>query len=69
MEPEERLTEEELEFQKNLISKMQEAVHARRVWEEHLGQKYNLSEEDGVTSDGVIKRGVNKRGNEEEPVN
>lgn len=68
MEPEERLTEEELEFQNNLINKMQEAVYARRAWEEHLGKKYDLSEEDGVTSDGVIKRGVNKKSNSEEPV-
>ena len=68
MEPEERLTKEELEFQNNLINKMQEAVYARRAWEEHLGKKYDLSEEDGVTSDGVIKRGVNKKSNSEEPV-
>lgn len=60
----EKLSEDEIAYQSFILSKYQELAYARKMWQEHLANKYSLNEQDGVTTDGFIKRGVT---NQEQP--
>ena len=52
----EKLSKDELAFQARILNKYNEILIARRIWQEHLAEKYSLTEKDGVTADGYIKR-------------
>lgn len=57
----EKLSNDEIEFQQTLLRKQEEVDAAYRVWKEHICQKYKLTNEDAITADGIIHRGVNQQ--------
>jgi hypothetical protein len=57
----EKLSDDEIEFQQTLVRKQEEVDSAYRVWKEHICHKYELTSEDAITANGIIHRGDNQQ--------
>lgn len=50
------LAAEDIQYTQRLITQQREVLAAKQKWEEHLVDKYGLSNQDAITPEGYILR-------------